>query len=60
MIVGGAGPFSSGTAGVHGDACEGAVKVGAVAIEMTGVNKWYGTFHALKDIDLSIREASGW
>jgi general L-amino acid transport system ATP-binding protein len=40
---------------VHGDACEGAVKVGAVAIEMTGVNKWFGTFHALKDIDLSIR-----
>jgi general L-amino acid transport system ATP-binding protein len=40
---------------VHGDACEGAVKDGAVAIEMTGVNKWFGTFHALKDIDLGIR-----
>jgi general L-amino acid transport system ATP-binding protein len=40
---------------VHGDACEGAVKDGAVAIEMTGVNKWFGTFHALKDIDLDIR-----
>jgi general L-amino acid transport system ATP-binding protein len=40
---------------VHGDACEGAVKEGAVAIEMTGVNKWFGTFHALKDIDLGIR-----
>ena len=31
------------------------MKDGAVAIEMTGVNKWFGTFHALKDIDLSIR-----
>jgi general L-amino acid transport system ATP-binding protein len=31
------------------------VKDGAVAIEMTGVNKWFGTFHALKDIDLGIR-----
>jgi general L-amino acid transport system ATP-binding protein len=40
---------------VHGDACEGAVKDAAVAIEMTGVNKWFGTFHALKDIDLGIR-----
>jgi general L-amino acid transport system ATP-binding protein len=40
---------------VHGDAREGAVKDGAVAIEMTGVNKWFGTFHALKDIDLGIR-----
>jgi general L-amino acid transport system ATP-binding protein len=40
---------------VHGDSREGAVKDGAVAIEMTGVNKWFGTFHALKDIDLGIR-----
>jgi general L-amino acid transport system ATP-binding protein len=40
---------------VHGDPREGAVKDGAVAIEMTGVNKWFGTFHALKDIDLGIR-----
>ena len=31
------------------------MKDGAVAIEMTGVNKWFGTFHALKDIDLGIR-----
>jgi general L-amino acid transport system ATP-binding protein len=31
------------------------VKDAAVAIEMTGVNKWFGTFHALKDIDLGIR-----
>jgi general L-amino acid transport system ATP-binding protein len=31
------------------------VRDGAVAIEMTGVNKWFGTFHALKDIDLGIR-----
>jgi general L-amino acid transport system ATP-binding protein len=40
---------------VHGDSREGAVKDGAVAIEMMGVNKWFGTFHALKDIDLGIR-----
>jgi general L-amino acid transport system ATP-binding protein len=40
---------------VHGDSREGAVKDGAVTIEMTGVNKWFGTFHALKDIDLDIR-----
>ncbi|KIC12685.1 glutamine ABC transporter ATP-binding protein [Leisingera sp. ANG-M1] len=25
------------------------------AIELAGVNKWYGTFHVLKDINLSIR-----
>ena len=25
-----------------------------VAIEMIGVNKWFGTFHALKDIDLRV------
>jgi len=25
------------------------------AIELVGVNKWYGTFHVLKDINLSIR-----
>jgi general L-amino acid transport system ATP-binding protein len=40
---------------VHADSREGAVRDGAVAIEMTGVNKWFGTFHALKDIDLGIR-----
>jgi general L-amino acid transport system ATP-binding protein len=27
----------------------------AIAIEMNGLNKWYGDFHALKDIDLSVR-----
>lgn len=26
-----------------------------VAIEMTGVNKWFGDFHVLKDIDLCVR-----
>lgn len=26
-----------------------------VAIEMIGVNKWFGRFHALRDIDLSVR-----
>ena len=25
------------------------------AIEMAGVNKWFGDFHVLKDIDLSVR-----
>ena len=24
------------------------------AIELVGVNKWYGTFHVLKDINLTI------
>ncbi len=27
-----------------------------VMIEMRGVNKWYGTFHVLKDIDLQVRK----
>ena len=26
-----------------------------IAIELAGVNKWYGTFHVLKDISLSVR-----
>jgi general L-amino acid transport system ATP-binding protein len=26
----------------------------AVAVEMTGVNKWFGQFHVLKDIDLKV------
>ena len=26
----------------------------ATAVEMSGVNKWFGTFHVLKDIDLSV------
>jgi general L-amino acid transport system ATP-binding protein len=26
----------------------------AVAIEMTGVNKWFGAFHVLRDIDLTV------
>ena len=25
-------------------------------IEMAGVNKWYGEFHVLKDIDLTVRQ----
>ena len=25
-----------------------------VAIEITGMNKWYGDFHVLKDIDLKV------
>lgn len=27
-----------------------------VMIEMSGVNKWYGQFHVLKDIDLTVRK----
>jgi len=26
-----------------------------IAIEMTGVNKWFGDFHVLRDIDLTVR-----
>ncbi len=26
----------------------------AVAVEMTGVNKWYGAFHVLRDVDLKV------
>ena len=29
---------------------------GNVVIELEGVNKWFGDFHVLKDIDLTIRE----
>ena len=29
---------------------------GNVVIELSGVNKWFGDFHVLKDIDLTIRE----
>ena len=25
-----------------------------IAIEITGMNKWYGTFHVLKDINLTV------
>ena len=28
----------------------------AVAVEMTGVNKWFGTFQALKDVDLTVMQ----
>lgn len=27
----------------------------SMAIEITGLNKWYGAFHALKEIDLTVR-----
>jgi len=27
---------------------------GAVAVEMSGVNKWFGSFHVLRDIDLRV------
>ncbi len=27
-----------------------------VAIEITGMNKWYGTFHVLRDINLTVNE----
>ncbi len=30
-----------------------------VAIQITNMNKWYGTFHVLRDIDLTVNRASG-
>ncbi|MFN6978479.1 MAG: amino acid ABC transporter ATP-binding protein, partial [Gemmobacter sp.] len=31
------------------------MKVGSdVAIEISGMNKWYGTFHVLRDIDMTV------
>ena len=34
----------------------GNVVTGNVVIELEGVNKWFGDFHVLKDVDLRIRE----
>ncbi|ACL58582.1 amino acid ABC transporter ATP-binding protein [Methylobacterium nodulans] len=31
--------------------------LGEVVITMRGVNKWYGAFHVLRDIDLTVRKA---
>jgi general L-amino acid transport system ATP-binding protein len=31
-----------------------AMSTSAIAVEMTGVNKWYGAFHVLRDIDLTV------
>ncbi|MBX3522695.1 MAG: amino acid ABC transporter ATP-binding protein [Xanthobacteraceae bacterium] len=28
---------------------------GAAAVEMSGVNKWFGSFHVLRDIDLTVK-----
>jgi general L-amino acid transport system ATP-binding protein len=30
-------------------------EIGAAMIEITGLNKWFGSFHVLKDIDLTVR-----
>ena len=30
-----------------------------LAVRMEGVNKWYGEFQALKDIELSVKRGSG-
>ena len=38
----------------EGDAA--ALKGTATAVEMSGVHKWYGEFHVLKDINLSVAE----
>jgi general L-amino acid transport system ATP-binding protein len=35
---------------------DGAAGHGRKAIEIVGMNKWFGNFHALKDIDLTVRE----
>ena len=34
----------------------GPTSTNAVAVEMTGVNKWFGTFQALKDVDLTVMQ----
>ena len=31
-------------------------KTSRVAVEMKGVNKWYGQFHVLKDVDLAVNQ----
>ena len=31
----------------------------AVAVDIVGMNKWYGEFHVLRDIDLQVMGASG-
>ena len=31
----------------------------APVIEIDGLNKWYGAFHVLRDINLSVDQASG-
>jgi ABC-type transporter Mla maintaining outer membrane lipid asymmetry ATPase subunit MlaF len=33
--------------------------VAAPIIELRGVNKWYGDFHVLKNINLEVAKASG-
>src|SRR5581483_6986252 len=33
---------------------QGKMQTGDVAIEMSGVNKWYGDFHVLKNINLRV------
>ncbi len=30
-----------------------------VAVEIIGMNKWYGDFHVLRDINLKVMKASG-
>ncbi len=34
----------------------GATPAGDVAVEMTGVNKWFGQFHVLRDINLKVKQ----
>ena len=31
-----------------------------VAIQIEGMNKWYGTFHVLRDIDLTVDRGALW
>ncbi len=38
-----------------GNEVAGEVGTGAPIVELRGVNKWFGEFHVLKDIDLSVR-----
>ena len=36
------------------DAALAPAATGEVAVQITGMNKWYGTFHVLRDIDLTV------
>jgi general L-amino acid transport system ATP-binding protein len=51
---GGKGSGSSGWAGKGAIMGEGGTGAAAHAIEMIAVNKWYGTFHVLRDVDLTV------
>ena len=41
--------------GSNGQAAPGALSIGDTVITLNGVNKWYGEFHVLKDINLDVK-----